>query len=133
MEKTAKITRTTFVSEWTSPQGQQVYYHTIELDNGDVGQIGSKEKMPTKLNPGNELTYTLESTSRGNKIKAVTQQAGFAGGGTKKQFQDPRAQFISFAHAYVKDLVVAGKMELRDINGGAESMFKNMIKLYEQK
>lgn len=128
MEKRAKITRTVFVSEWSSPSGQ-IYYHEIELDNGDKGQIGSKEKMPDKLNPGNVLVYTIEATTRGNKIKAVSQGTpAFAG---KKVFQDPRAQFIGFVHAYAKDLVVAGKVELKDINGAAESMFKNMIKLYE--
>ena len=127
MEKKARIVRTIFVSDWTSPQGGQVYYHEIELDNGDKGQIGSKEKMPAKLNPGQELTYTIEETSRGNKIKAVTGATQFGG---KKQFQDPRAQFIGFVHAYAKDLVVAGKIDIKDINGAAESMFKNMIKLY---
>jgi hypothetical protein len=129
MEKKAIITRTTFVSEWTNQQGGKVYYHEIELNNGDRGQIGSKEKMPEKLNPGQELTYTIEATSRGNKIKAVTAQSGFQG---KKQYQDPRAQFIGFSAAYAKDLVVAGKMDLKDMNGGAESIFKNMLKLYTQ-
>lgn len=127
MEKKAKITRTIFVSEWSNPQGGQVYYHEIELDNGDKGQIGSKEKMPDKLNPGSELTYVIESTPRGNKIKAVS--SSFNRGG--KPTVDPRAQFIGFVHAYAKDLVVAGKIEIKDINGAAESMFKNMIKLYE--
>lgn len=127
MEKKGKITRTTFVSEWAGPNGQ-VYYHSIELDNGDAGQIGSKEKMPAKLNPGNELTYTIESTSKGNKIKAVSTGGGFQKGG--RPSIDPRAQFIGFCHAYAKDLVVAGKVELKDINGAAESMFKNMIKLF---
>lgn len=126
MEKRAKITRTIFVSEWSGPNGQ-IYYHEIELDNGDKGQIGSKEKMPDKLNPGNVLTYTIETTTRGSKIKAVM-EGKFTG---KKIFQDPRAQFIGFVHAYAKDLVVAGKVELKDINGAAESMFKNMIKLYD--
>ena len=130
MEKKAKITRTTFVSEWSNQQGGQVYYHQIELDNGDSGQIGSKEKMPAKLNPGSELTYTIEASSRGNKIKAVMENKGFAGKQGRPQI-DPRAQFIGFVHAYAKDLVVAGKIDLKDINGAAESMFKNMIKLYD--
>lgn len=128
MEKKAKITRTTFVSEWNNPKGGQIYYHKVELDNGDVGQIGSKEKMPAKLNPGNELHYTIEETDRGAKIKAVVEGQGFKGGG--RATIDPRAQFIGFCHAYAKDLVVAGKVDLKDINGAAESMFKNMIKLF---
>lgn len=128
MEKTAKITRTVFVSEWSNPQGGKVYYHDVELDNGDKGQIGSKENMPSKLSPGNMLTYTIESTTRGNKIKAVSPQGG---GFQKKPAQDPRAQFIGFACAYAKDLAVADKIPVKDMNGAAESIFKNMIKLYE--
>lgn len=122
MEKKARITRTTFKNSWQGQNGT-VYYHEIELDNGDKGQIGSKEQMPAKLNPGQELTYTIEQTDKGNKIKAV----GFKG----KAPVDPRAQFIGFASAYAKDLVVAGKLDMKEMNGGAESIFKNMLKLYE--
>lgn len=76
MEKKAKITRTVFKNEWTGPNGS-VYYHDIELDNGDKGSIGSKEKMPAKLNPGQELTYTIQENPNGaDKIKAVNVQGG---------------------------------------------------------
>lgn len=128
--KTAKITRTVFVSEWSGPSGQ-VYYHEIELSNGDKGQIGSKEKMPAKLNPGTELTYTIESSPRGNKIKAVNENRNIPGFTGKKVFQDPRAQFIGFSSAYAKDLVVAGKVDIKAMNIAAESIFLNMIKLYD--
>lgn len=132
MEKKARITRTVFTSEWTNPKGGQVYYHTIELDNGDTGQIGSKEKMPAKLNPGSELTYTIETTPRGNKIKAVMQNTGggFKPGGGRPVV-DPRAQFIGFSAAYAKDIVVAGKLDLKDMNLLTERIFDNMVKLYD--
>lgn len=122
MEKKAKITRTVFISEWANPNGGQVYYHEIELDNGDKGQIGSKEKMPAKLNPGNELTYTIESTSKGNKIKAVMQQ-GFPG---KKAIVDPKVQMVSFAMAYTKDLVVAGKVPLESMSSYFDKIYNAM-------
>jgi hypothetical protein len=124
--KTAKITRTTFVSEWKSPQGTQVYYHTIELDNGDSGQIGSKEKMPAKLNPGSELTYTIESTSRGNKIKAVV-PAGNQFQGKGRAMPEPRIQMISFAAAYTKDLIVAGKIGISDFEKEFNKIYNVMI------
>ncbi len=125
MEKTAKITRTVFISDWRSPQGNQVYYHQIELDNGDSGQIGSKEKMPAKLNPGSELTYTIEETSRGNKIKAVVTgaPAGFKG----RTMPEPRIQMISFAAAYTKDLVVAGKFGMQDFEKEFNRIYTVMI------
>lgn len=126
--KKAKITRTTFVSEWNNPKGGQIYYHKVELDNGDVGQIGSKEKMPVKLNPGSELHYTIESSERGNKIKAYVenQGGGFKSGGGRPVV-DPKVQMISFAMSYCKDLVIAGKVELKDMGTYFDKIYDKMI------
>lgn len=129
--KKGKIIRTVFISEWANPQGGQVYYHDIELDNGDRGQIGSKEKMPTKLNPGNELSYTIEATARGNKIKAVMDQNKPAFFGGAKKTVEPRYQLIGFSYSYSKDLVVGGKLGMQDFHKCADDIFKNMIKMYE--
>jgi hypothetical protein len=108
MEKKAKIVRVVFKNEWAGPKGS-VYYHDIELDNGDKGSIGSKEKMPAKLNPGSELTYTIDA----GKIKAAQAQGGFNGGG--KKGPDPKVQIVGFAMAYTKDLVVAGKITIEQL------------------
>lgn len=116
MEKTAKITRTTFKQEWKGTNGS-VFYHDIELDNGDKGSVGAKEQMPTKLNPGQSITYTIEIGDRGNKIKAVQEQkqgGAFFGGGGKKG-PDPKVQIVGFAMAYTKDLVVAGKVDIKQL------------------
>lgn len=127
MEKTSKIKSCRFVSEWPGPSGI-VFYHEIQLENGDLGQIGTKEKNPDKLAVGQELTYIIESTSRGNKIKAVSA----AGGGFKgKPQRDPKEQMISFATAYTKDLVVAGKVEMRDFETAVKRMYTIMKSLYE--
>src|SRR5688572_32150617 len=91
-EKKSKIKSCRFVSEWAGQNGI-VYYHEIELENNDKGQIGTKDKNPDKLNVGQELTYTIESTSRGNKIKAVNAPGGFKG----KPQRDPKEQMISFS------------------------------------
>lgn len=129
--KTSKITRTVFVSEWTNPKGEPVYYHTIDLVNGDSGQIGSKEKMPAKLNPGSELTYTIESTTRGNKIKAVVPN-NFKPGGGGRPVADPRASFIGYAASYSKDLVIGGKIQIDNMNAFSDAIFKNMIKQFNE-
>lgn len=81
---TAKITKMQFKNEWESPQGGTIFYHNIELDNGDKGSIGAKKKEPDFLAVGSELEYTLQESDKGNKIKRVQQQ----GGGFKKKF-DP--------------------------------------------
>lgn len=129
MEKKARITRTVFVSEWNNPKGGQVYYHKIELDNGDVGQIGSKEKMPAKLNPGQELTYTIEETERGAKIKAFMPSipGSFKPGGGGRPVADPRIQMISFTGSYIKDLVVADKIKMDDFEKQFNRIYSLLI------
>jgi hypothetical protein len=63
-----KITKSTFTNEWKGDKGT-VYYHDIEMDNGDTGSIGSKDKNPDFIAVGQTLDYTLEQGQRGNKIK----------------------------------------------------------------
>lgn len=125
MEKTAKITRTTYKNVWNNPKGGQVFYHDIELDNGDKGSIGSKEQMPAKLNPGSELTYTIDN----GKIKAVVPQQQGGGQWPKggKPAPEPRIQMISFAMAYTKDLVVAGKVDLKNMTTQFDILYNEMI------
>lgn len=121
MEKKAKITRTVFKNKWEG-NGNTVYYHDIELDNGDKGSIGAKEQMPSKLNPGQELTYTID----GNKIKAVNTPSGggFAGGG--KKGPDPKVQIVGFAMSYTKDLIVADKVKIDQLPAIFEKIHKLM-------
>lgn len=129
MEKKAKITRTVFKNVWNNPNGGQVFYHEVELDNGDKGQIGSKEQMPAKLNPGSELNYTIEITDKGNKIKAIVpqQQGGGWSGGAKKSAPEPRVQMISFAMAYTKDLIVGGKVSMNELEKEFNRVYNIMI------
>lgn len=126
MEKTSKIKACKFLKEWQGDKGM-VYYHELELENGDHGQIGTKDRLPDKLNIGQELTYTIESSNYGNKIKAVTANAG----GFKKPQRDPKEQMISFATAYTKDLIVAGKIDIKDLEPAVKRMYQVMKSLYE--
>lgn len=125
MEKTSKIKSCKFLKEWQGDKGI-VYYHELELENGDHGQIGTKDRLPDKLNVGQELTYTIETSSYGNKIKAVT-ASGFKG----KPQRDPKEQMISFATAYTKDLIVAGKVDIKDLEPAVKRMYNIMKSLYE--
>lgn len=124
MEKTAKITRTVFKNEWANPKGGTVYYHEIELDNGDKGQIGTKEKEPAKLNPGQTLTYTIEQTDKGAKIKVVSP------GGTMAM-RRPAGSNASFAMAYAKDVVIGSWAEHSPKKLTSDELFKIADKMYQ--
>lgn len=123
MEKTAKITRTVFKNEWNNPKGGQIFYHDIELDNGDKGQIGSKDKEPEKLNPGKEITYTIDtSDARGNKIKLVQVHNGFKGG--------MKGGNGSFALAYAKDVVIGSWCDKSPAKLTSKDLFDIADKMY---
>lgn len=80
MSKQAKITASQFQKEWVNPKtNQTIYYHSIELDNGDKGQIGSNKQSPDFLSVGSTLEYDID----GDKIKRVQPAKSFGGGGYK--------------------------------------------------
>lgn len=113
MEKVSKIKAISFRNEWQNPKGGSIYYHDIELDNGDKGQIGAKEIMPKKLQFGSELCYTIDGT----KIKDVMQQKPFVGGGGggTRSVEPFEHKVAGFSLSYAKDLAVAGKIEMSQI------------------
>lgn len=76
--KTAKITKVEGSPRSWSGGGRTIYYRVIELDNGDVGSIGTKDEHPNWLKVGESLSYTIEK----DKIK---RQSEFKKGGFKKK------------------------------------------------
>jgi len=104
------------------------YSFIIDFDNGDGGFYNSKSEDQTKFVVGKEAEYNIEekvgtSGKKYNKITLPQFESSFSGGGFKsKPAQDPKIQMISFAMAYTKDLIVAGKVQLPDM----EKEFKRM-------
>jgi hypothetical protein len=124
MEKTSKIKSSKFTREWGEGQSK-TFFHDIELENGDSGSIGAKEKNSDKLRPGSDLTYTIESGQYGNKIKAVSAGGGGGFGGGRKG-PEPKTQIIGFAMSYTKDLIVADKAKLEQLPALFEKIYNLM-------
>lgn len=78
MEKTSKVSKIEFKQEWKGQNGT-VFYHNIWFENGDIGQVGTKEKLPAKLAVGTEITYDIQTDERGSKIKVVQNKPQFGG------------------------------------------------------
>ena len=109
-EKTSTILKCTFTKEWKNPKGAIVYYHLLQLENGDVGNIGTMEKTPAKIKEGTKITYELND----DKLKLVSDFSSSAkskggGGGVYKKREMTDEEFLGYAWSYAKDLIVAGK------------------------
>jgi hypothetical protein len=94
----------------------------LEFSNGDKGYYNTKNGEQTYFVHGSQADYLIEAkTSKtGSTYYVIThpeeKAAAPAGGGFKKP--DPKVQIVGFAMAYTKDLIVAGKLELKDLESG---------------
>lgn len=100
--KTSKIQEVGTINRWDGPNGT-VFYHTILMENGDRGSIGKKHENAVKI--GDTLTYQIELSDRGNKIKEVREN-NFTSGGQRFAGAQ-RGSCASFALSYAKDIAVA--------------------------
>ena len=114
MEKKARVTKITKMDK------KDNYNNTsfiIEFDSGDKGFYTSKVEDQKKFIIGNVADYAIEEKqgSKGPyyKITVPGDAVAKSFGGGKPQVE-PRIQMISFAAAYTKDLVVAGKFGMQD-------------------
>jgi hypothetical protein len=98
---------------WTNPEGKEVAIYKVTFTDGTDGEIMAKEiPIGTPLS-----AVTVTPGTYGNKLK-YNKPNGFAGGGK------PRAGNESFAMSYAKDLVVAGKVELKDLSTYADKIYQ---------
>ena len=104
----------------------------IEFDNGEKGFYTSKSAEQTKFVVGNVADYEIETKqgSKGPYNKITVPKPAFMQGVGKAPV-DPRIQMISMACSYSKDLVVAKIIDIKHMHGESESIFKNMLKLYD--
>ena len=102
----------------------------IEFDEGTKGFYTSKYSDQTKFIVGNVADFEVEQKqgSKGpyNKITLPQAQGFKPGGGARPQIE-PRIQMISFAAAYTKDLVVAGKVGVPDFEKEFNRIYNVMI------
>lgn len=124
--KEGKIISCEFQKEWTSGNGSTIYYHNITLDNGDSGSIGTSSKLPEKIHVGAVLKYSIEITDRGNKIKAINDAPSYVGV-AKNKTEPFEHKAAGMAMGYVKDLIVADKIEIKDLISSFEKIYTTIL------
>lgn len=122
------------VTKFTKMDKKDNYGNTsyvIEFENGDKGFYTSKDENQRKFVVGQETEYNIEKKTGSTgkeyfKITIPSDGGGFQRGGGKPQVE-PRVQMISFAAAYTKDLVVAGKTDLNSFESVFNKIYNVMI------
>ena len=118
------------VTKITKMDKKDTYGNTsfsIEFENGEKGFYTSKNEDQKKFVVGQESEFTLEAKSAkngGTYNKIVLPQV------EQKQFGkvaiDPRINMISFSMSYTKDLVCAGKVDMKELESVFERVYKTM-------
>lgn len=125
----SKVTKVTKLDQQDS-YGNTTY--VVEFENLDKGFYTSKSADQNKFIVGQEAEYEIEQKigKTGKEYFKVTlpkqDGGGWKGGGGGRPAPDPRVQMISFAAAYTKDLVVGGKLDMKDFEKGFERMYNIM-------
>lgn len=108
-ERRAKVLTCSFESTWNNPKGGLVFYHRLELSNGDVGSCGTVEKNPDKIKKGATITYFMDN----GRIKLVNTYEAPMKSQIKKQPFYPmkrgKEEYLGYTWGYAKDLIIAGK------------------------
>lgn len=115
---------------WTKPRTGQngtVYFHNLEMENGDKCNIGKKSDNFFKV--WDEINYEVVSTDEYGTKKIKEIKPEFVPGWKKEGFsKNYPADAVTMCLSYAKDLAVAGKIEVVDIDTQAEIMYKRVLK-----
>jgi len=126
----AVITKVTYKDERDGKFGK-MYNFEIKY-NDKTAYYTSKSKDQKKFIEGQECEFTEESreSKKGNKyfvVKPIYQQTYKSNYG--KALQREQSKYSGFACSYAKDLVVADKIDIQNLEAYTKRMFDLMVKL----
>jgi hypothetical protein len=104
----------------------------VEFANTDKGFFSTKDENQTKFVVGKDAEYNIEEKTSGAgkqyfKITLPQSENTFKPGGSGRPPIDPKVQMIGFAMSYTKDLIVAGKVEMKGLSETFDIIYNEMI------
>jgi len=129
----AKITASKFINEFESKFGI-LYSHLVEYDNKKA-YYNSKSKDQTRFVPGKEAEFEeIEKEGKKGKflvIKPIQSGGGGYSGNSNyaKDVKREQSKYSGFATSYVKDLIIADKIEMKDWEAASKKIFNFMVEL----
>lgn len=124
----AVIKKVEFVKEYPSKYGQ-MFLHKVYYGES-YGLYSSKSKDQTKFKGGEEAEFTEEERSNDKgtfiNIKPISNnpQSNFG-----RQLKKEQSRYTTMGASYVKDLIIAGKLEMKDWEKATEKIVKFMFNL----
>ena len=97
--------------------------------NDKTAYYNTKKKEQTYFIKGKESEFeeTLQKTEKGEFWKIMLPKKGF--GGYNKAIKKEQSRYSGFAVSYVKDLIIAGKIDIKQWKHASEDIFKFMVEL----
>jgi hypothetical protein len=97
--------------------------------NDKWAYYSSKKKDQTNFVKGKETEFEeqLQKTEKGEFWKITLPKKSF--GGYNKAIKKEQSRYSGFAVSYVKDLIIADKINIKDLEKASEKVFNLMVKL----
>ena len=117
----SKVSKIESCKEWAGNNGT-VYYHNLEMENGDKINIGKKKK----LSIGEELEYEIvdqDGDSEYHKAKTPKPQSNYTGGGKS----DDYVKGIEVGHAVnnAVNMMCAGvELNIKECSSNEEKIYE---------
>lgn len=125
----ARLKTISFKETYNPEPSKTFYIHNISFDNGDVGIVYLKDKMPERCKEGVECEYYMAG-DRVKDFKVVKEEQPK----TENNMEQPKNTYnssASFAVSYAKDIVVAKIMAKEKGLDAIEEIKKISSAIYE--
>lgn len=125
----AKIKAVEYKKEYTTKYGT-MYLFRVDYDD-KTGWYSSKSKDQKKFTGGQEaeFTETVSTNDRGEDYITIKPIYSAPAGNFGKAVKKEQSRYSGFAMSYAKDLVVAGKIEIKQIEATTKKLFQIMVDL----
>lgn len=112
-----------------TPQEKETYMFDVSY-NQKLGQFFSDSEQQNLFIKGQEVEFTeVEKLYNGNPIYYLYPVKKSAKSGYSKALQKEQSRYSGFAVSYVKDLIIAGKIDYSKWEQESERIFNFMVKL----
>jgi len=124
----AVITKITFVKEYDTKFGKMCQFDVYYDDK--KASFSSKTKEQTTFKEGQENEFTEEAKDYNGRIYTTIKPIKQAfNSGYSREVKKEQSKYSGFAVSYVKDLIIAGKVEIKDWEKASEKIFTFMVNL----